>query len=143
LVGTSTSTADTTTLLNAFTAGADTTTEGLSDIVSNVSALDKVYLGYNSYNSFGIKLGGSSANGTFTLALSQNVVKAVVTTISWTATDTLTVGDDDAQMVGLVYSAAGATEKDLTFSFTSTDSLTFTYTKRGFISSIELYAVAE
>ncbi|MFA6861937.1 MAG: Ig-like domain-containing protein, partial [Bacilli bacterium] len=140
LVGTSTSGATEADVVSQFTAGADTTTAGLSNIVTSVSGLTNAYLGYNGYQNLGLKFGNSKKTGTITIGLSSNVIKAVVKTTGWTATDTLQVGDAAAQIPGVAYNAENA-EQTLTFDFTSTNSLSFTYDKRGFISSIELYAL--
>ncbi len=141
LVGTLTSGANETNVLSQFTNGADTTTAGLSNIVTSISGLTNAYLGYTGYLNLGLKFGTSTKTGAMTLGLSSNVIKAVVKTTGWKTSDTLQVGDAVAQTPGVAYQDANA-EQTLTFDFTSTNSLSFVYTNRGFISSIELYSLA-
>ena len=110
----------------------------LSDIVTNVSNMTKVYPGYANYYNFGLKLGTGSANGSFTVSLDQNVTRVVVKTVGWATDDTLTVGDADAQTPGVAYTADNPI-KTLTYDITPSSSVTFLYQKRGFIQSIDFY----
>ena len=121
---------------NALTGGT------LSDIVTSVNSVSKVYAGYSSYLDYGLKFGTSSLTGSFTLNLNREVNKVVVNTAGWTATDSLTVGDADPQIPGEAYSEDDAI-KTLTFNITSSDSVSFLYNKRGFIQSIDFYASRE
>ena len=121
---------------NALTGGT------LSDIVTSVDSVSKVYAGYSSYLDYGLKFGTSSLTGSFTLNLNREVNKVVVNTAGWTATDSLTVGDADPQIPGEAYSEDDAI-KTLTFNITSSDSVSFLYNKRGFIQSIDFYASRE
>ena len=121
---------------NALTGGT------LSDIVTSVDSVSKVYAGYSSYLDYGLKFGTSSLTGSFTLNLNREVNKVVVNTAGWTATDSLTVGDADPQIPGEAYSEDDAI-KTLTFNITSSDSISFLYNKRGFIQSIDFYASRE
>ena len=114
----------------------------LSDIVTSVDSVSKVYAGYSSYLDYGLKFGTSSLTGSFTLNLNREVNKVVVNTAGWTATDSLTVGDANPQTPGEAYSEDDAI-KTLTFNITSSDSVSFLYNKRGFIQSIDFYASRE
>ena len=122
----------------------DDTSEGLSDIVTNVSTTSKVYAGVSGYYNFGIKFGTSSVNGSFTLSLNTQVRRVVVKTIGWSASDTLTIGDADAQTPGIAYNDG---ENDpiqvLKFDIAQSNSVTFTYAKRGYIQSVDFYTGAE
>ena len=116
--------------------------QGLSDIVTNVTSVSKVYAGYTGYLSYGIKFGSSSNNGLFTLSLSQQVVRVVVNAAGWSSTDYLTVGDASAQTPGVAYNGTNSI-KELTFDITASNSITFTFAKRGFIQSIDFYIEGE
>lgn len=130
-------------LLGLFTDGVQAA-KGLSDIVTAVSGASKVYTGYSNFESLGIKFGTSGANGTFTVALSQNVSRVVVSAIGWGTTDTLKVGDADAQTLHGKYSDRDAATANYIFDVTAANSLTFTLAKRGFIDAITFYtAVAD
>jgi hypothetical protein len=131
---------DATTLKALFTSSASTAT-GFSNIVSATANLSNMYTGYSGYTKFGFKFGSGSGAGKFDATVSSAVAKVVITTVSWGATDTVSVGGDTAQTPGLKYSTATA-GVDLTFTFTATTTVNFTYTKRGFISKIVFYAVA-
>lgn len=120
----------------------DDTSEGLSDIVSNVTSTSKVYAGLANYYDFGLKFGTSSVNGTFTISLNTQVKRVIVKTIGWTSSDTLTIGDADAQTPGVAYTEDNSV-KTLIFDITESNSITFTYTKRGFIQSIDFYTGVE
>lgn len=111
---------------------------GLPNIVTEVSNSSKVYAGYQGYYNFGLKLGASGTPGTFTLALNQEVDRVVVNTAGWDTSDNLTIGDAAAQTPGVAYNAANAM-KTLTYDITSSDEVTFTYTNRGYIQSIDFY----
>lgn len=118
----------------------DDTSAGLSDIVTNVTSTSKVYAGQASYYGFGLKLGKSDANGTFALSLNTQVMRVVVKTIGWTPSDTLTIGDADAQTPGVAYNDGENNPiKTLKFDITSSSSVTFTYSMRGFVQSIDFY----
>lgn len=122
-----------------FAAAADTTTTGLSDIVTACTAATGAYTGYAKYESLGLKFGTSSAGGSMTLTVSATTIrKIVVKATGWTATDTLKVGDAAAQAMGVAYTAENA-EQTLTFNVAAATSYTFAFTKRGFISSIVFY----
>ena len=114
--------------------------EGLSNIVLEASEVSKVYPGQANYTSYGIKFGTGSANGTFTLKLSKNVVMVVVNTAGWTATDSLTIGDADAQVPAVAYTADNPI-KTLVYNITPSNDVTFTFSKRGFIQSIDFYSI--
>ena len=132
-----------TTLLARFNNN-DDTSQGLSDIVTAVSSISKVYAGTANYYDFGIKFGTSSANGTFTLSLNTQVKRVVVRTIGWSSSDTLKVGDADAQTPGVAYNdSENDPIKTLKFDITQSNSVTFTYAKRGFIQSIDFYSGTE
>ena len=139
--GTASTTALTTAAFQTLlTSAADTTTAGLSNIVSGVTAANKVYNAVANYESKGIKLGTSSVDGTFTLTVTDTSIrKVVVSATGWTATDTLKVGDADAQTMGAAYTAPDS-EKTLTFNITAATSITFTAHIRAFIRSIEFYS---
>ena len=118
----------------------DDTSEGLSDIVTNVTSTSKVYQGQTDYCHFGLKFGTSSINGTFTVSLSTQVKRIVVKTISWGVSDTLTIGDADAQTPGVAYNdEVNNPVKTLIFDITQSNSVTFTYATRGYIQSIDFY----
>ena len=129
------------TLLSRFGSSV-VTGEGLSDIVTSVSGVSKVYAGYGSYLSYGIKLGTSDTTGSFTVALDREVSKVVVKTAGWGTSDNLKVGDANAQTPGVAYSNANSI-KTLTFNITPSDSVEFLFSKRGFIQTIDFYAEAE
>jgi uncharacterized protein YjdB len=121
---------------------ADTTTTGLADIITSVDSVANGSQGYTGFLSLGMKFGTSKATGSFTLTLSKAVGKVVVSAIGWTATDTLKVGDADAQTLAGPYSTAGATTSAYTFIITEATTVTFTTTNRAFINAIEFYSVA-
>lgn len=129
------------TLLARFTASKQTGA-GLSDIVEGISNTSKTYAGYAKYYNFGLKLGTSSANGTFTVSLSEEVDRVIVNTAGWTVTDSLTVGDASSQTPGVAYTETNPI-KELTFDITASDEVTFTFAKRGFIQSIDFYVKEE
>ena len=128
-------------LLTRFNAS-DVSGVGLSDIVISVSNVSKIYAGFADYYSYGLKFGTSSLTGSFTLGLSQEVSRVVVHTAGWTASDSLTIGDADAQVPGAAYTNNNAI-KTLTYDITSSDNVTFLFNKRGFIQSIDFYAEEE
>ena len=125
-------------LLQRFTNSAVSGT-GLSDIVTGISDVEKVYAGWTDYLSYGLKLGTSKANGGFTTTLSRQVSKVVVKVAGWEATDSIGVGDADPQTPGVAYGSANSI-KTLTFEITPTSSVEFDFYKRGFIQSIDFYA---
>ena len=129
------------TLLSRFNSSA-VTGDGLSDIVNAVSNSSKVYAGYASYYNFGIKFGTSSVNGTFTLSLDKEVIRVVVNASGWSATDSLAVSDASSQIPGVAYNDTDPI-KTLTYDIPSTDSVTFTFAKRGFVQSIDFYTLGE
>ena len=117
--------------------------QGLSNIVTSVIDTTKVYAGYNStYYSYGLKFGTTNDPGTFTVALNKEVCKVVVNAAGWTATDNLAVGDANPQTPGVAYNQENSI-KTLTYSISSSNSVSFTFTKRGFIQSIDFYAPSE
>lgn len=128
-------------LLDRLNSSAQTGT-GLSNIITNVTSCSKVYPGENGYTSFGIKMGSSSANGNFTVSLNTSVSRVVINTAGWLATDSVSVGGAASQIPGVAYSGTNPI-KTLTFNFTSSSSVTFAYTKRGFIQSIDFYTIGE
>ena len=113
--------------------------EGLSNIVTGATQASKAYAGYSGYLSLGMKFGTGSANGSFTVSLSKNVSRVVVKAAGWSATDTLKVGDAEAQTPGVAYNGTDPV-KTLTFNITASNSVKFEFAKRGFIQSIEFYA---
>ena len=125
-------------LLQRFEDSAATGT-GLSDIVTNVSDVNKVYAGFSGYLNYGLKLGTSSLNGGFTTALSRQVSRVVVKTAGWTATDTICAGDANPQTPGVAYQGTNPI-KTLTFDITPSSSVEFDFDTRGFIQSIDFYA---
>ena len=129
-------------LLERFTASCQSGT-GLSDIVTGISNVSKVYAAYdNSTIGLGIKLGASKANGSFTTTLSEQVSRVVVKTAGWDTSDSLTVGDANPQTPGVAY-ASDNSIKTLTFDITASSTVAFTYAKRGFIQSIDFYTIEE
>ena len=132
---------DASSLKSRFSSSASSSND-LSDIVTNLSNVSKVYAGYKTntanYLNFGIKFGSSSNNGVFTLSLSQQVVRVVVNAAGWGSTDSLTIGDASAQTPGVAYNGSNPI-KTLTFDITASNSITFTFAKRGFIQSIDFY----
>lgn len=111
---------------------------GLSNIVTSVSGASKVYSGYTGYTNLGLKFGTSSANGTFTLALNKEINRVVVKAAGWGASDTLKVGSANAQTPGIAYDQNNPI-KTLTYDISPSNSVAFTFTKRGFIQSIDFY----
>lgn len=132
--GPSTKELSTDTFTKLFT---DSLTAG-TNIVSSVTSTSKVYGYYNDeYKSFGIKTGTSSANGTFTLSLSDSTInKVVITGYGWTANDTVAVGSSAAQKFGVAYNTANVKPVELTYQVTAAETLAFTCAKRVFITSI-------
>ena len=128
----------TTNLLTRFNNSA-VSGQGLSNIATSIGSASKIYDGYNNYLNYGIKFGTSSYDGSFTINLSRNVDKVVVNTAGWTTSDALTVGDAEAQIPGVAYNSNNAIQT-LTYNITSSNSVTFSYSRRGFIQSIDFYA---
>ncbi len=128
-------------LLERLNSSAQTGT-GLSDIITGVTSTSKVFPGENNYTDFGLKFGTSSANGNFTVSLSASVTRVVIKTAGWTATDTVSVGGAPTQTPGVAYNGTNPI-KTLTFDFSSANNITFAYTKRGFIQTIDFYIVGE
>ncbi|MCH4228683.1 MAG: Ig-like domain-containing protein [Bacilli bacterium] len=128
-------------VLAIFTAGADTTTEGLSDIVTSTTNCVQAYAGFTGYLNLGMKLGKKDGYGSFTIGTTEAVGKVVIHTTGWTASDKVQIGVDDAQTPGVAYKTTGA-EKTLTYEFGATKSIDVLFTERGFISSMEFYKVA-
>ena len=127
----------TSTLLTRFNS-CDVSGAGLSDIVTGISAASKVYAGFASYYHLGLKFGTSSVNGSFAVTLNREVNRVIVKTAGWETTDGLTIGDADEQVPGVAYNGNNSI-KTLTYDITSSNSVTFTYAKRGFIQSIAFY----
>ena len=115
---------------------------GLSNIVTGISDAEYVYSGFTGYLNLGIKLGTGSYNGGFTAALNRQVSRVVVKAAGWTATDKISVGDAGQQTPGVAYTNQDSV-KTLTFDITAASSVTFAYVQRGFIQSIDFYAVDE
>lgn len=115
---------------------------GLSNIVTGINSVEKVYAGWNNYTNLGLKLGTGSANGGFTTTLNRQVSRVVVKAAGWTATDKISVGDAEQQTPGVAYSNQDSV-KTLTFDITSSSSVEFDYVQRGFIQSIDFYAIQE
>lgn len=129
------------TLLSRFNSSV-VTGQNLSNIVASVTETSKTYAGYANYYNFGLKLGTSSNNGSFTLSLSKDVSRVVVKTAGWGTGDTLTVGDATGQIPGVAYDGSNPI-KALTYDITESDNVTFSYAKRGFIQSIDFYSSEE
>ena len=138
---TSTNSIEAASILQRFNNSVQTGT-GLSNIVMGISDAEYVYSGYSGYLGLGIKLGTSNYNGGFTAALNRQVSRVVVKTAGWTATDKISVGDAEQQTPGVAYSNQDSV-KTLTFDITSSSSVEFDYDQRGFIQSIDFYAVEE
>lgn len=117
------------------------TSGDLSDIITEVTATSKTYAGYANYYNFGLKFGGSSANGTFTVSTSKSITRVVVVAAGWGTSDTVKVGSATAQTPGVAYTGTDPL-KTLTFDITSATSIQFTFAKRGFIQSIDFYETA-
>lgn len=117
--------------------------EGETDIIESVAdGLSKVYYGQSGYTQLGIKMGTSSAKGTFTLNLTTSIKKVKVVTIGWIASDSLTV-NDVTKTSGLAYNYKNAEDAyvandpvELTYSFTASKIVTFTSNFRSLIQSI-------
>ena len=124
-------------LLSRFNTSAQTG-NGLTNIVSSVSSTSKVYPGYANYTNLGIKFGSSSAGGSFALSLDKEVTKVVVEAAGWGTSDTLKVGNANAQAPGVAYTGSNPI-KTLTYQITSSNNVTFTFSNRGFIKSIDFY----
>ena len=137
----STSEYNTSTLLSRFNSSV-VTGQNLSNIVTSVTETSKTYAGYANYYNFGLKLGTSSNNGSFTLSLSKDVSRVIVKTAGWGTGDTLTVGDATGQIPGVAYDGSNPI-KALTYDITESDNVTFSYAKRGFIQSIDFYSSEE
>lgn len=113
---------------------------GLSDIVTGVSDLNKVFAGYNNYLGYGLKLGTSSVNGGFTTTLSRRVSKVIVKAAGWLTSDKISVGSASPQTPGVAYADANSI-KTLTFEITPSSNVEFDFDTRGFIQAIDFYAV--
>ena len=138
---TSTTTYSAANLLQRFNNSAQAGT-GLSNIVTGITNPQNVYPGYSGYADFGLKLGSSGSNGEFTTTLNRQVSKVVIKTAGWGTSDKIAVGDAAAQTPGVAYDGSNPI-KTLTFDITASSSIVFAYTKRGFIQSIDFYAIEE
>ena len=119
---------------NLFAASADTTTEGLTDIVTEITNASKVYPGQTGNEAKGIKFGTGKASGEFTATTSVAVSKVVVTAVGWTDTDTLSVG-------GKVQTP-GTASVELTYTLDeAVTSIEILYNQRGYITSIDFFSV--
>jgi len=115
---------------------------GLSDIVTGISATTKVYDGYPGYLSYGLKLGSSGSDGSFTTTLNKQVSKVVVKAAGWGTSDSISVGGATAQTPGVSYQGSNPV-KILTFEIAASSSVSFSFSRRGFIQSIDFYAIEE
>ena len=104
--------------------------------VTEVTAFEKVYQGYNDYADLGMKFGASRANGVLTFKVSAAVTAAKITYYGWNTSDVVSVNEKDCKGVSDTYKAKIGTEDTVTFA--STDTISIVFTKRGFISKIEL-----
>ena len=139
--GTGTGDYNASTLLNRFNVCVQTGA-GLSNIVTSVTNVSKMYAGYSGHQDLGIKFGSSSDNGSFTANLSTEVSRVVVKTAGWGTSDKLTIGGASSQTPGVAYTGSNPI-KTLTFDITASDSVSFLYEKRGFIQSIDFYIAGE
>ena len=128
-------------LLQRFKNSVQTGT-GLSNIVTGIIDVETVYPGYNGYTGLGLKLGSGSANGGFTTTLDRQVSRVVVKAAGWTATDKISVGNAAQQTPGVAYTNQNSV-KTLTFDIAASSSVEFDYVQRGFIQSIDFYAIQE
>lgn len=128
-------------LLQRFNNSAQTGT-GLSNIVTGITEATNVYPGYSDYADFGLKLGSSGSNGGFTTTLNRQISRVVVKAAGWGASDNIGVGDAATQTPGVAYTGSNPI-KTLTFDITSSSSVEFDFYRRGFIQSIDFYAVEE
>ena len=128
-------------LLSRFNSSVQSGT-GLSNIVTSITGVSKVYAGYGNYKQLGIKFGTSSSSGSFTAGLDTEVSRVIVKTASWETSDSITIGDAASQTPGVAYTAANPI-KTLTFDITASSTITFAYAKRGFIQSIDFYSAGE
>lgn len=128
-------------LLSRFNSSVQSGT-GLSNIVTSITSVSKVYAGYGNYKQLGIKFGTSSSNGSFTASLDTEVSRVIVKTAGWETSDSITIGDAASQTPGVAYTAADPI-KTLTFDITASSTITFAYAKRGFIQSIDFYSAGE
>ncbi len=131
----STSKLDAAGIKTLFETCADTTTEGLTNIVTNISSQSNVYAGYDEANAAkGMKFGTTKAVGKFTVTTSVAVSKVVVTAVGWTATDTLSVGGKEQ--------TPGTESVELTYNLDeAATSIEFIFNKRGYITSIDFFSV--
>ena len=106
--------------------------------VTEVSNVSKVFGDYTGHEGKGIRIGTSKANGTFTIKLSDSVNKVVIKACGWATSDKLTVNGIDCGAMN-AYTAEEAIEEYVIEFETATDTLTFQFTKRGFIQEITLY----
>lgn len=130
-----------TTLFQRFNNSAQAGT-GLSNIVTGITSPQNVYPGYSNYADFGLKLGTSSANGGFTTTLNRQVSRVVVKAAGWEAGDNIGVGGAPTQTLGVAYTGLNPI-KTLTFDITASSSVEFDFFRRGFIQSIDFYAIEE
>ena len=130
----STSKLDAAGIKTLFETCADTTTEGLTNIVTNISSQSNVYAGYDGNEAKGMKFGTSSAVGKFTVTTSVAVSKVVVTAVGWKATDKLSVGGKEQ--------TPGTESVELTYNLDeAATSIEFIFNKRGYITSIDFFSV--
>ena len=115
-----------------------------TNIVTEITGMSKLYLGYSKYFNLGLKFGTQKASGTVTFKLNTTVNKVVVTACGWVATDAIQLSSGetklDAVTMNSVYTAEGAL-KEFIFEFTSpVNEVTVTFTNRGFVQKIDFYS---
>ncbi len=128
-------------LLQRFNNSAQAGT-GLSNIVTGITNPQNVYPGYSGYTDFGLKLGSSGSDGSFTTTLNKQVSKVVVKAAGWGTSDSISVGGATAQTPGVSYQGSNPV-KTLTFEIAASSSVLFSFSRRGFIQSIDFYAIEE
>ncbi len=107
---------------------------GGSDIISEVTAVNKAYYGYSGYQTLGLKFGTSSADGTLGFKINDSsVTKMKIKGIGWKTSDKINVGDKS-------YTSSAAyttnTLEDYEFAVSSANEITITLNRRFFIASI-------
>lgn len=110
-----------------------------TDIITSITGV-KMYAGYTGYLGLGLKFGTSSAPGSVTFKLTQKVSKITVVVAGWKDTDKVSVNGGAAQTPGVAYNAEGCLQT-LTFELAeASDTITLTFTNRGYLQSVEFFA---
>ncbi|MDY6094166.1 MAG: Ig-like domain-containing protein, partial [Candidatus Enteromonas sp.] len=111
-------------------------------VVTEVKDINKLFDGYSSCLSFGLKFGSAMAAGSMTPVLSTFVSRVEVKWIGWFATDTLKVGDCEPVVSDKKYNDEGVELREDQFDIAPSNEVPFAFTNRGFIQAIEFYSAS-